>query len=154
MQKRRQQPLDHLNGSTITHLQRRLVRQSVPRNSLSLHGLLESDERGQDRDPSQGSKHGDGRDKVVEDLERIGGSDEVGETHEATGSGKGDVRDTSLGASSKDLRGVSVTSHTVEGSRSDVLVGVGSRESEDEDTRVDHMGQSADTGRSDCMKTD
>ena len=121
---------------------------------MSLHCALESDERGQDGDPSQSSEHGDSRDEVVEDFERICRSDEEGESHEAASSHEGDVRDTSLGASSKDLRGVSVTSHTVEGSRSDVLVGVGSRESEDEDTRVDHMGQSADTGRSDCMKTD
>ena len=138
--------LDQPNGSTITHLQGGLVRQSVPGNSLRLHSLLESDERRQDGDPGQSSEHGDRRDEVVEDLKGVCRSDEVGETHKTSSKDESDIGDTSLGASSKDLGGVSVTSHTVEGSRSDVLIRVGGREGEEEKTSVDDMGKSTDTG--------
>jgi hypothetical protein len=52
-------------------LERSLVRERVTRDSLSLHGPLETDERSQDGDPGEGSEDGDGRDKVVEDSQTV-----------------------------------------------------------------------------------
>jgi hypothetical protein len=75
--------------------------------------------------------------------------DEVSQSHEATGEDERDVRDTSLGAPGKDLGSVSITSHTVQGSGSNVLVRVGGREGKDQDARVDQGGKTLDSGRGD-----
>ena len=151
-------------------LERSLVRESVTRDSLSLHGPLETDVRSQDGDPGKGSEDGNGGYEVVENDEtvyeqvkhqsqspdlpskwvvRTRRSNQISQSHKASGKGKGDVRDTSLGAPGKDLGSVSVTGETVEGSGSDVLVRVGSREGEDQDARVDNRGETLDSGRGD-----
>ena len=48
-----------------------LVRESVSRDPLSLHGPVEADVRSQDRDPGEGSEDRDRRDKVVEDGQTV-----------------------------------------------------------------------------------
>jgi hypothetical protein len=117
-----------------------LVWESVPGDTLSLHALHETNVGSEDRNPSQTSKDSDGRGKVVEDLESVTRSDEVGETHETSGKGECDVWDTSRGASGEDLGRVSVLGHSVEGSGSNVLVRVGGRDGEDQDT-ADYSAQ-------------
>jgi hypothetical protein len=101
---------------------------------LSLHTLHETNVGRADRDPGQTSEDGNGRSEVVEDLESVTGSDEVGETHETSGKGECDVWDTSGSAPGENLGGVSVLGHSVEGSGSNVLVRVGGRDGENQDT--------------------
>jgi hypothetical protein len=101
---------------------------------LSLHTLHETNVGSEDRDPGQTSEDGNGRSEVVEDLESVTGSDEVGETHETSGKGECDVWDTSGSAPGENLGGVSVLGHSVEGSGSNVLVRVGGRDGENQDT--------------------
>lgn len=128
------QPLSH--GKTTYSL----VREGISRDSLGLHTLHETDVRSEDRDPGQRTKDGDRSGEVVECLESVLRSDDIGETHEASGESESDVWDTSGSTSSEDLWCVSVLGHTVEGSSSDVLVRVGGRESKDEDTATGPSG--------------
>lgn len=107
-----------------------LVWEGVSRDTLGFHTPHETDMGSKDRDPGQGTKDGDRGGKVVECLESILGSNDVGETHETSAKGKGNVWDTSRSASGEDLGCVSIFGHTVQGSSSDVLVRVGSREGE------------------------
>lgn len=107
---------------------------------MCLHRPLECNKRRKDGDPGQGSKDGDCRNKVVEDLESICGegmtmsilteickqmaerslltfrSAQVGQSHKASGKDECNIWDTSLGAPGKDLGGVSVSCKTVQGS--------------------------------------
>lgn len=121
-------------GSAFGSMTYSLVRESVPGDTLSLHSLHETDVGSENRDPGQTSKDSDGRSKVVKDLESVTGSDEVGETHEASSEGESDVWDTSRSAPGEDLGGVSVLGHSVQSSGSNVLVRIGGRDGEDQDT--------------------
>lgn len=115
----------------------------------------------EDTDPSQRSKDCHGRDKVVEDDQSVTGRDEIGETHEGSGKDECDPWDTSAGALCEDSRGVAIFGHSVQSSRGNVLVRVGSGKGKQQETArqscrmremsplpsIDDRWQNVDTGR-------
>lgn len=115
-------------------------------DTLGLASSNKVDVGDQDRDPGEDTEDGDEVDEVGEDD--LGGSAnvEVGEEAESGGKSKGVNWDTTAISAGEDAWSVTLDGKTVESTGSNVQIGVGSGEDEDQDTAVEDTWQGLDTG--------
>lgn len=136
-------------GVGVVRLEWSLPRKSVTRDTLGLHAAHHGNVRSSDGDPREGTTDSDRGSKVTKDSVGVVGRDEESETHEASGEGKGDPRNTTRSALGEDTGSIAVLGHAVKSTGGNVLVRVGGGEAEKKDTSVDERREDLDLGVND-----
>lgn len=115
-------------------------------NTLGLSCTVEVDVSDEDGDPGQQTEDGDEVDKVTENGLRVVADVHEGKSTESSREGERPNWDTTGISLSEDCGSVSLKSETVDGSGSDVQVGVRGREDEDQDAAVQESWENVDSG--------